>query len=55
MALVVQIKKYPYSKGSTSKSVIIQEDNIDMVAGHVTKLYNELKTAEETTVTFYRS
>jgi hypothetical protein len=56
MALIVQIRKYPFEKGSKSRSVIIDDDVLEpeKVALNVKKIYDELKTSPETTITFYR-
>ena len=54
MALVVQVKKYPYTKGSKSQSVIIKEDDMQKVVLNIKKIYDELENKNEATITFYR-
>jgi len=54
MGIVIQVRKYPNEKGSKSRSIIIQEDDVEKVTLNVKKLYDELKVNPEATITFYR-
>lgn len=56
MEIIVQLRKYPFTKGTknASKGLLIKDKNLSAAVAKIKALYNELEENSDPTITFHR-